>query len=196
VQVIGRGLISIRTTDGEFLWGYDKIANGTANIPTPVVHGDHVFASTGYGAGAALIKISRAGKSVKPEEVYFLSGDKFQNHHGGFVLDGDYIYAGHGHNEGFPTCLEWKTGKIRWGGKLRGAGSGSAAVTQVGNQLIFRYQNGTLALIDANPSGYKLRGTLDPDYQEGESWSHPVVVDGKLYLREQDKLMCYDLKAG
>jgi outer membrane protein assembly factor BamB len=195
LQVVGHGLISVRASDGQFLWGYDKIANGTANIPTAVVNGDYVFASTGYGAGAALIKINKTDQTVQPEEVYFLDANVFQNHHGGFVMDGDFIYGGHGHGEGFPTCLTWKTGKIKWGGKLRGAGSGSAAVTQIGNQLLFRYQNGTVALINATPVGYQLQGTLTPDYQEGDSWSHPVVVDGRLYLREQDKLMCYDLKS-
>jgi outer membrane protein assembly factor BamB len=195
VQIVGRGLIGVRASDGEFLWGYNKVANGTANIPTPLVSGDYVFAATGYDTGAALVKLSKKGKSVQPSEEYFLNANVFQNHHGGMVLIGDYIYGGNGNNNGFPTCINWKTGKIKWGGKLRGAGGGSAAVTAFDDQLIFRYQDGKLALISATPDGYSLNGTLTPDYQEGESWSHPVIVDGKMYLREQDKLMCYDVKS-
>lgn len=193
VQLVGRGLIGVRANNGEFLWGYNKVANGTANIPTPLVSGDYVFASTGYDTGAALVKLTRKGKTVQPSEEYFIPANVFQNHHGGTIMVGDFVYGGHGNNQGFPTCLNWKTGKIKWGGKLRGAGEGSAAVTAVGDQLLFRYQNGKLALISASPEGYSLNGTLTPDYQEGESWSHPVVVDGKMYLREQDKLMCYDV---
>ncbi|MBX3439449.1 MAG: polyvinylalcohol dehydrogenase, partial [Planctomycetaceae bacterium] len=117
----------------------------------------------------------------------------FQNHHGGMVRYGDFIYAGNGHKNGFPTCLEWKSGKIVWGGKLRGAGSGSAAVTGLRGHLLFRYEDGVLALIQATPDEYVLAGTLQPAYQKGASWAHPVVVNGRLYLREQDKLMCYDV---
>ena len=75
----------------------------------------------------------------------------------------------------------------------RGPGSGSAAVLYADGNLIFRYQDGTVALIEATPEDYKLKGTLEPAYQEGRTWAHPVVVDGKLYLREQNKLMCYDI---
>ncbi len=194
VQVTGGGVVGVRADDGKLLWSYHRIANGTANVPTPIAVDDYVFAATGYGAGAALLRLSEDGHGgVNAEEAYFLNGKKFQNHHGGMVRLGDYIYAGNGHKNGFPTCLAWKTGDIAWGGKLRGAGSGSAAVTGVGAHLLFRYEDGTLALIRATPNKYVLEGTLRAEYQEGKSWSHPVVVDGRLYLREQNKLMCYDV---
>lgn len=195
VQVVGRGVLGVRAADGKLLWTYNDVANRTANIPTPIVSGDYVFASTGYGAGAALLRLAKDGDGVKAEEVYFLSGDKFQNHHGGMVLVGDYLYAGHGHNNGFPTCLEFKTGKIVWGGKQRGPGRGSAAVVYADGDLIFRYQSGEVALIEATPEEYRLKGVFMPAYQQDNSWAHPVVVGKRLYLREQDKLMCYDLTA-
>ena len=108
------------------------------------------------------------------------------------LLDG-HIYAGHQQNEGFPTCINMQTGEIVWGGQLRGPGSGSAAVLYIDGHLIFRYQNGVVALIEATPSGYNLKGRFEPDFQKGNTWAHPVVVSGKLYLREQDKLMCYQV---
>jgi len=193
VQLIGRGLIGVRADDGTLLWGYDKVANDVANIPTPVCSGDFVFASTGYQTGACLLKISKTKTGVTAREQYFLNAKTFQNHHGGMILDGDFIYAGHQHGKGFPICVHLPTGKIRWGGNIRPAGEGSAAVIEVNNQLIFRYENGLLALIDATPKGYSLMGTFTPEYQEKESWSHPVVVGNQLYLREQNKLMCYQL---
>jgi outer membrane protein assembly factor BamB len=193
VQMIGHGLIGVRAEDGKLLWGYDKVANPTANIPTPICTGDYVFASTGYGTGACLLRLTKFKDGIKPKEEYFLNAKTFQNHHGGMILDGDYVYAGHQHGRGWPICVHLKTGKVRWGGDIRPAGEGSAAITAVNHQLIFRYQDGTLALIDADPKGYRLKGTFKPEYQERESWSHPVVSNGKLYLREQDKLMCYQL---
>jgi len=196
VQLIGRGVIGVRASDGKFLWNYDRVANGTANIPTPIVSGDYVFCSTGYGAGAALLKLSKDGDGIRCEEQYFLTGDKIQNHHGQMVLKDGYVYFGNKHNNGFPVCVEMATGKIVWGGSQRGPGSGSAAVTLADRGLIFRYQSGEVALIEATPSDYKLKGTLQPDYVGKEAcWSHPVVIGGRLYLRDQDKLMCYDVKA-
>ncbi len=195
VQLTGRGVIGVRASDGKVLWGYNAIANGTANIPTPIVSGDYVFCSTGYGTGAALLKLVPDGDGVQAEEVYFLPADVFQNHHGGLIQIGDYIYAGHKQNQGFPICLEMMTGKPAWGGDKRGPGSGSSAVAYADGNLIFRYQDGRLALIEATSEEYRLKGTFMPAYQQGESWSHPVIANGKLYLREQDKLMCYDVTA-
>ena len=111
------------------------------------------------------------------------------------ILVGDHIYMGHGHNNGFPICVEFATGKIVWGGKTRGAGSGSAAIIYADGNFIFRYQSGDVALIAASPKEYDLRGSFKPAYVKGPSWSHPVVCDGKLYLREKNILMCYDLRA-
>jgi outer membrane protein assembly factor BamB len=187
------GVVGVTAKDGRFLWRYNRVANGTANIPTPIVRGDLVFCSTGYGAGAALLKLVPSGGGIKVEEEYFISGDKFQNHHGGMVLVGDHVYAGSGHNNGFPTCIELRTGKIVWG-KQRGPGSESAAVVCADGSLYFRYQNAVMALIEANPAGYKVRGSFRIPNGATPSWSHPVVAGGRLYLRDQDRLLCYVVK--
>ncbi len=193
VQLMGRGVVGVAAKDGKFLWGYNRIANRTANVPTPVVHGDYVFCSSGYQAGAALLQLRAAGGGVNAEEVYFLDGKEFQNHHGGMIMLGDYLYAGHGHNAGAPTCLEWKTGKIAWRHN-RGPGSGSAAVAYADGNLYFRFQDGVMALIGATPDEYQEKGQFKIPDVDQPSWSHPVIAGGKLYLREQDALLCYDLK--
>lgn len=197
VQLTGRGLVSVRAQDGKFLWGYNKVANNVANIATPVVKGDHVFTSTGYQTGSALLKLSKAGDGVQAEEVYFLPSKTLQNHHGGLVLIGDHIYGGHGHNRGYPICVEMASGKVAWGGEgadLGHGGSGSAAVTAADGHLYFRYQNGRMVLIEARPQGYQVKGAFSIPDVNHPSWSHPVVLGGKLYLREQDNLYVYNLK--
>ncbi len=195
VQFIGRGVIGIRASDGQYLWGYNQVANEVANIPTPLVEGDYVFASSSYdGGGSVLLKLKKSGSGVAAEEQYWLAKRTFNNHHGGLVLVDGYVYGGHQQNQGFPTCVELKTGEIVWGGDgLRGEGKGSAAVLYVDGKLIFRYQDGKVVSIAATPDGYKVLGQFMPEYQEDKSWAHPVIVDRKLYLREQDKLMCYEL---
>jgi outer membrane protein assembly factor BamB len=132
---------------------------------------------------------------VKARERYFLDAKTLQNHHGGLVLAGDYVYAGHGHNKGFPICLELETGTVAWGGDIRNAGTDSATVLYADGRIYFRYQNGALILVDASPDGYVERGSFELPEINGPSWPHLAIADGQLYVREQDILYCYDLRA-
>ena len=194
VQLTGRGVFSFDAKTGRMLWSYNRIANGTANIPTPLILGDNVFCSTGYGTGAALLKIRRPAEKLEASEVYFLNARDFQNHHGGMILYQDHVFCGHGHNKGFPVCITLEPGKQAWSGG-RGPGSGSAAILMADGHLYFRYEDGTMALIEATPEEYRLKGSFKLDSVKGKSWPHPVISDGLLYLRDQDTLMCYDIRA-
>jgi outer membrane protein assembly factor BamB len=196
VQLMGRGLVGVRASDGKYLWGYNRIANDVANIPTPIIRGDLVFTSTGYQTGAALLRLAPTAAGVEAREVYFLEARTFQNHHGGMVLVGDHVYSGHGHNKGFPIAIELETGKVVWGGDIRNSGTGSAAVAYADGQLYFRYQNGEVILIEATPTGYKEKGSFTIPGVSGPSWPHPVITGGRLYLREQDTLLAYDVRRG
>jgi outer membrane protein assembly factor BamB len=193
IQLTGRGVISVAADDGRHLWSYNRIANGTANIPTPIVKDDYVFCSTGYGTGAALLKIKNEGGKLSADEVYFLNSKTMQNHHGGMILFGDHIYCGHGHNQGFPLCVELATGEVAWAGG-RGPGSGSAAILLADGNLYFRYEDGTMALIEATSDEYRLKGEFKLATNNGKSWPHPVIVDGLLYVRDQGTLLCYDAR--
>jgi len=194
VQLLGRGLVGIEAETGRFLWGYNRIANHVANIPTPIVSGEFVFASSGYGAGAVLLKLEKQGEGVRAREVYFLGADTMQNHHGGMVLHDGHVYSGTGLNKGFPLCVELGSGKVRWG-PVRNAGRASAAPIYADARLYLRYQSGLMLLIEATPEAYREKGSfMIPDVKK-ESWSHPVIVNGRLYLREQDHLLVYDIAA-
>lgn len=193
VQLVGHGIVSYDAANGELLWNYDRVANTTANIPTPLVSGNYVFCSTGYGdGGTALLEITTAGNKFDVKEVYYKSSKELQNHHGGMIMIGDYVYMGHGHNNGFPACVEWKTGKDLWD-KGRGAGGGSAAIVAADKKLYFRYQDGMMAMIDTDTNAYKLLGKFKLATHNGESWPHPVIVDGNLYIRDQDELVVYKI---
>ena len=192
VTMVGKGAIGVSAKDGKLLWHYNKVANGTAVIPTPLVWDDYVFVSSGYQTGAALLKLRKAGSGIKAEEQYFLDHRKFQNHHGGMVRVGGYIYAGTGHNNGFPICIEWKTGKAVWK-QDRGPGRESAAVIAADGNLYFRYQDGIMALISASPDGYEENGVFKLPFIDGPSWPHPAIDGKKLYLRSQDVLMCFNV---
>lgn len=189
----GCGLVGVDARDGKLLWRYSKVANGTANIPTAIVKGDHVFASTGYGSGAVLLQLVPTDNGIEAKEVYFLKGNTLQNHHGGMVLLGDYIFGGHGHNQGFPFCIDMKSGKFAWEPQ-RGAGDGSAAVVYADGHLYFRYQNNVMALIEATPEGYNLKSQFNLPTNLGTGWQHPVILHGRMYIRGRDQLLCYDIK--
>jgi len=193
VQLVGRGLIGVAAKDGTFLWGYNGIANSTANIPTPVVRGDYVFGSTAYGAGSVLLRLTPMGNgAVRAEEAYSLGSNTFQSHHGGFIRVGDYIYGGHGHGAGAPICIEMKTGRVMW--RARALARGSAAVVYADGHLYFRYEEGTMALIEASPEACRVKGKFRLPRMPGKSWPHPVVVGGRLYIRHDDTLWCYDVR--
>jgi outer membrane protein assembly factor BamB len=186
--------IGVAAADGTALWGYNRIANGVANIPTPIVQDDYVFVASGYGAGAALLRLEQTGSGVKVHEVYFQPGNRMQNHHGGMVLVNGYVYFGSGHNQGLPMCVELKTGRIAWG-PVRGEGVGSAAVAYADGNLYFRYQDGVMALIEATPDAYRVKSSFHVPSNLSNHWPHPVICGGRLYLRDQDALLCFDLRA-
>jgi outer membrane protein assembly factor BamB len=193
VQLVGQGVIGIRAKDGKFLWRYSGVANAVANIPTPIADGNYIFCSTAYGVGTALLELKKSGRdSVTMKEVYFKDSKAIQNKQGGSVLVDGYIYCGHGDGQGMPICINMLTGEKAWG-PIRGAGQGESSVIYADGHVLYRFQDGTIALIEANPNEYKLKYSFKPEYQERESWAYPVIANGKLYLREQNKLMCYEL---
>jgi outer membrane protein assembly factor BamB len=191
VQLLAKNVAGISAKDGKLLWTYDKLGNNTANIPTPVVKGDLVFCAAGYGKGGALLKLTASGGKMKAEELYY--NNDLGNRHGGVVLVGDHIY-GDRDDSGNPWCAELMTGKRVDGWKKQGKGGGSMSLTFADGYLYCRYQNGVVALVEATPSGYKESGSFKISNVKGPSWPHPVVVDGKLYLREHDMLWCYNVK--
>jgi outer membrane protein assembly factor BamB len=194
VQLLAEGVVGIAVEDGEFLWRYAELAKTTANVPTPIVQGDFVFCSAGYNKGGALLRLVPDCGSVKAEVVYY--NHELKNKHGGVVLVGDAVY-GDRDDSGFPYCADFKTGKVSPGWtRAREAGKkgrGSAAVTFADGHLYFRYDNGFVALVPADPAGYEEKGSFKIPNSRSHSWPHPVVVGGRLYLREQDTLWVYDV---
>ena len=93
-----------------------------------------------------------------------------------------------------PICVEMATGEIMWGPE-RTEGKGETSLVYADGHIIYRREDGTILLTKADPNTFKLLSHFTPPFQEGKSWAHPVIANGKLYLREQNKLMCYRLKS-
>ena len=192
VQTTASGPIGVDGKAGTLLWGY-PIDQTTAVIPTPIVKDDLVFFSAGYKRGGALLRqVPGPAGTVKVEEIYGLNTD-LANKHGGIVLVGDHLY-GDSDDKGIPFCAELMTGKILW--KQRGSGKNSATVLAADGHVYIRYADGTVSLVKADPTAYQEVGSFKvPGSGERPSWAHMVIVDGKLYLREGDAILCYDVQA-
>jgi outer membrane protein assembly factor BamB len=195
VSLIGPGIVSVDAKTGKFLWGHDKIAIQHSNIPTPLVAGDYIWGSNGYGGGTTCLKIvpDKDGPTgLKVEEQYYLKPEVCANQCGQSVIIGDYVYTGHGQYAGEPMCLEWKTGKIMW--KAKQPGRGVAGLITADGMLYFRAENGEVSLIEANPTGYKLVSTFKQEDRKSPGLSHPVIAAGKLYLRDGSTRSCFDIR--
>jgi outer membrane protein assembly factor BamB len=197
VQLTAKTLVGFAASDGKFLWRYDRPSNGMGiNCSTPIYHEGLAFAASAYGAGGGLVKLTKdANGGIKAEEVYFT--EDMQNHHGGMVILDGCLYGANGGNEGgYLVCLDFKTGKVLWDEEERGkrrAPKGSVALAE--GRLYYRTEQGTMLLIEANPKEYVERGRFEqPDRSRQPAWAHPVIANGKLYLRDQDVLFCYDVK--
>jgi len=196
VQTTASYVFGVRAEDGKVLWTYPmgKEKRVTAVIPTPIIHGDMVFAVAGYNKGAALLRqVKGPDNSVKVEEVYGYNR-AMANKHGGVVLIGDYVY-GDKEDSGVLWCAKLSTGELQKGWSKRGSGRASGAVTAADGHLYVHYANGTLALVKASPEAYQETGSFKvPHSGSRPSWSHPVICNGRLYVREGDWIMCYDVK--
>jgi outer membrane protein assembly factor BamB len=191
VQTTAGGGLGVDAQSGRLLWTY-PIERTTAVIPTPIVKGDLVFIAAGYKRGGALLRqVPGPGGTVTVEEVYGLNPD-LANKHGGIVLVDGHLY-GDSDDKGIPFCADFLTGKLAW--KQRGSGRGSAALLAADGHLYVRFADGTLALVKADPAGYaEISSFRVPGSGDRPSWAHPVIVAGRLYLREGDEILCYDIK--
>ncbi len=197
VQLTAGALVGVAATDGKFLWRHDRAAsNSDINCSTPVYHNGYVFATSVYGNGGGLVKLRKgANGGVKAEEVYFTN--RMQNHHGGMILFEGNLYGANGGNSGgYLICLDFKTGNVLWDERRGEKRAPKGSVAFADGRLYYRLEDGTMLLIEPSPKQYIERGRfVQPDRTRQPAWAHPVIANGKLYLRDQEVLLCYNVKA-
>jgi outer membrane protein assembly factor BamB len=178
--------VGVRASDGRVMWRYRNVANGTANIATPVFADNQVFFTSGYDTGAVLLTLTAAGGEVRAKEAYFTRN--LQNHHGGVVLIDGYVYGFH---DSILTCLELATGKVMW--RHRSVGKGALAYAD--GHLYIVAENLTVALAEASSTGYREKGRFRLEDKGLPTWAHPAISGGHLYIRNQEALSAYDVRA-
>ena len=181
----GSAGVGVRASDGKLMFRYPTAANRVANVATPVYSNNKVFFASGYGTGGGLLDLRVQNGEVSATEVYFTR--EMRNHHGGMVLVGDYLY---GFNDLILTCLEFTTGKVMW--RDRSVGKGS--VTYADGHLYIQSENNVVGLAEASSAGYRETGRFEIPDKGAPSWAHPVISNGRLYVRNQDTVMAYDIR--
>lgn len=189
VAFLGNTLAGIRASDGLPLWRYDKISQRTANSHTPLVLGDQILASNGYGSGQSLVKLLAEGEKVEVQEQFRgrLSLDAFQD--SGLIV-GDHFFASGGSS---VVCADWKTGKKVWEG--RSVGGGKRTMTSADNLLYVRNSEGWVVLAEVSPKAFVEHGRFKiPDTTPGVGATSPILAGGRMYIRDENKLFCYDIR--
>jgi len=178
--------VGVRASDGKLMFRYPTAANDVANIATPIFSNNKVFFTSAYGTGGGLLDLTAQNGADTAKEVYFTRDMK--NHHGGVVLVDGFLY---GFNDNILTCLEFATGKLMWRDRSPAKGS----VTFADGHLYVQSENNVVSLSEATSAGYREKGRFDIPDKGLPSWAHPVVSEGRLYVRNQDTLLVYDIKA-
>ncbi len=190
LQLTAASVVGISPKDGSVLWKAPR-KGATAVIPTPIYKDNHVYVTSGYGIGCNLFKISESGGKFSAEQVY--ANKVMKNHHGGVILVGDHVY-GHSDSVGW-VCQELLSGKSVWEEEKK---AGKGAIAYAGGMFVLREEKkkgSNLVLIEATPQGFTEKGRFEqPDQSGKDAWPHPVIVGGRLYVRDQDVLLCYDIK--
>ncbi len=183
VTLTGSAGVGVRAADGKVLWRYEKVSNRTANVATPVVRDDKVFLSSDYGTGCALLQLQPSGAA---EEIYF-SRD-MRNHYSTSVLVGDHLY---GFSSRVFTAMKFDTGEVAW--KDRSVGKGQ--VIYADGMLYLLSEDGVAGLVEPSPDAYNEISRFEIDPGEYPTWTLPVIADGRLLLREQDTIYCFDIRS-
>jgi len=190
IQLFMKTLAGVDASTGKVIWT-SEWSGSTAVIPTPIYHDGHVFITSGYGVGSKLVSI----KGGRAEDVW--ENKVMKNHHGGVVLVDGYLY---GFSDGAGlVCQNFKTGEQVW--SKSGEGIQKGAVHYADGMLYCQDEfEGSVFLAEASPKGYTEHGRFNLPAEtklragtQGKVWTHPVVINGKLYLRDQDLFFCFNV---
>ena len=180
------GIVGVSAGDGSLLWSDPWSANNVANCPTPAYADGYIFWANGYGKGGVCLKLRMNNGRVLAERAWTTKA--MNCHHGGYVIHEGHIYGNH--SNGW-TCLDLKTGERKW--YERAVGKGSLCWAD-GMLYLFSESRGRGALATCTPDGFGITGRVEVE-GSGTSWAHPVVVGGRLYLRYDTNLYCFDVEA-
>lgn len=191
----GKGLVSFAVDDGRVLWTNGKTGAGTATIPTPIIRGNYVYHTAAYDTGCVLMKLTGDGKKVAAQEVY--ANTNQMNHHGGVILVDDNVF-GFKRNGGW-IVQDLLSGEVKSQGRVEKESGASIAYAD-GRFYVFGESTGDCYLVEPSVSGWNVQGKValpaqsKLDRGKGHIWAHPVIAEGKLFLRDLDLIYAFDIR--
>ena len=197
VTLVEKAIVGVDAENGNLLWKYDcEKYMGDARVRgthpnTPIYKDGYIYVTSGYDMGGVQLKISDDG--LKVSQTW--SDKNLDTHHGGVLLIDGYLYGASwkGNKDGKWMCLDWKTGEKQYEHQWNGKGSIAYAD---GMLYCYEEKTGNLALVKATPKGFNITSSFKVPLGEDQHWAHPVIFDGKLFIRHGDALMVYDIKQG
>lgn len=178
-------IIGLDASDGSMLWSYPQTNRYQVHANTPIYHDGGLFCFSGYGQGGVKLELSADGSTV--EKAWF--NDNLDSRIGGMVMVDGYLY-GSGDNNREWRCVDWETGEEKYASKDIGKG-----VTIYADGMLYCYSDrGELGLAEATPQEFNLVSKTRVELGSGQHWSHPVIHNGRLYLRHGDALIAYKIK--
>ncbi len=197
VTLIEKAIVGVDAENGNVLWKYGcekymgdmRIRGNHPN--TPIYKDGHIYLTSGYDMGGVKLKISDDGTKVS--QVW--SDKNLDTHHGGVLLVDGFLYGSNweSNKTGNWVCLDWKTGEKQYEQEWNGKGSIAYAD---GMLYCYEEKTGNIALVKATPKGFDITSSFQVPLGEDRHWAHPVIFDGKLFIRHGDALMVYDIKQG
>ena len=193
------GVAGFAVADGRLLFTNPTTGNNVATIPTPVIDGSRVYHTSDYGAGCVLLDLvpGPAG-GLDAEQVYHLDGKTMMNHHGGVVVVDGVVYGFTKASGGLWMAQHLDSGDTLWQEKLRPNNSGSVAFAD-GRLYFYNDEDATIVLVEPSGEAYRPVGSLSLPVESelprdrGAIWAHPVIADGKLFVRDLDLIYAFDI---
>lgn len=194
VAIVQNGAVGVSTRDGSVLWRYQRVNYPDIVATSPVVFKNQVYLTAGWNGGSTLLEITQEGGKFVAKEIY--AKKEIGNKQGGVVLLNGSLYGFH--EDRAWNCQDWATGKINWESNRRGFPVGS--IISADDLIFIQGEQGDVGLLAASPTKYELKSRFKLPREttlrkpSGRVWTHPVIADGLLYLRDQDLVFCYKVK--
>jgi outer membrane protein assembly factor BamB len=186
LTMTGESVVGLDAETGDYFWQQEHENGRGINPNTPIYHEGYVYVVSGYGRGGQLVKLSDDGKDV--EQIW--SDETLDSQMGAAMLVDGYIYGSGHRNKGWH-CINWKTGEVQYTSKELGR-KGNIILAE---GLFYCYgEKGDVGLVRPNPKNFDVISSFELTEGSGPHWAHPVIEDGKLYIRHGDVLLVYDIK--
>ena len=182
-----QGLAAFEPTDGQVLWTYSWPLQGMARVVQPAVVGDSdLLIGTGFGLGTQRVHVTNGNDGWMAKEIWSNPTRAIRPYYNDLVVHGEHLY---GFDTNLFVCVSLSDGRGKW--KARGYGNGEVLLLPDQDLLLILSETGEVALVDARPEAHHEIAKFKAI--EGKTWNHPVIANGKLFVRNGEEAACYEL---